>query len=130
VQASQSACPGSIAELGDGYAPTKPPGRTVPHKCTTMFDPLDRALKANRSGSIRVSGLTEGVVRRIGDAGRTIGVHAGGGRTADIHSNTNSKKRSHVRQLDALGYKVALKPSGLTPAGPGAPLTSIFELDQ
>jgi transposase len=29
----------------------------------------------------------------------------------DTHSNTNSKKRSHVRQLEALGYKVTLEPA-------------------
>jgi transposase len=29
----------------------------------------------------------------------------------DSHLNTNNKRRNHVRQLEALGYKVVLEPA-------------------
>ncbi len=28
----------------------------------------------------------------------------------NVHTNTNTKKRNHIRQLEALGYKVTLEP--------------------
>ena len=33
----------------------------------------------------------------------------------DRHVNTTAKRRSHIRQLEALGYKVTLQPAARAP---------------